>query len=74
MRTRVRSKRGRKKKNGYRKFKGEWREPKAFVIYEIDDQGDKKQGGLLEYDATMGDADELFERLYVALSEFEEAA
>ncbi|MHC9538270.1 MAG: hypothetical protein AB9903_04170 [Vulcanimicrobiota bacterium] len=67
VRTRVRSKRGRKKKNGHRKFKGEWREPKAFVIYEIDDQGDKKQGGLLEYDATMGDADELFERLYVAL-------
>jgi hypothetical protein len=67
VRTRVRTKRGRKKKNGHRKFKGEWREPKAFVIYEIDDQGTKKKGGLLVYDATMGDADELFERLYVAL-------
>jgi hypothetical protein len=67
VRTRVRARRGRKKKNGHRGFKGEWREPKAFVIYEIDERGRKKKDGLVIYDATMGDADDIFERLYVAL-------
>ena len=67
VRTRVRTKKGRKKKNGHRRFKAEWREPKAFVIYEIDELGHRKKGGLVEYDATMGDADDIFELLRVTL-------
>lgn len=67
VRTRVEKKKGRKKRNGRRGYRGEWREPKAFTIYEIDEQGRKKREGLIEYDATMGNADAIFHRLAVSL-------
>jgi len=41
-----------------RKFKAEWREPKLFVVYELDADGKREKKGLLRYDATLGNADE----------------
>jgi len=66
VRTRV-EKKGRKKRNGRRGYRGEWREPKAFIVYEIDEMGRKKKAGLVESDSTMGNADEIFMRLTVLL-------
>lgn len=66
LRTRV-ARRGRRKANGRRGFRPEWREPKVFVIYEIDAKGRKMKGGLVRYDATMKNADQLFEILAAVL-------
>lgn len=41
-----------------RKFKAEWREPKLFVVYELDAEGRRETKGVFRYDATLGDADE----------------
>lgn len=56
-------KRGRKRKNGGKSFKAEWKEPKILVIYELDESGRKRRGGFTLYDATMGEADSFFELL-----------
>jgi hypothetical protein len=56
-------KQGRKRRNGGKSFKAEWKEPKVLVIYELDESGRKRRGGFTFYDATMGDADVLFELL-----------
>lgn len=58
--------RGRKTKR--QKFKGVWREPKVFVIYELDDRGRRNKKGLYVYGGTMGGADECFRLLAAYLS------
>jgi len=66
LRTRV-ARRGRRKGNGRKGFHALWREPKVFVIYEIDAKGRKKKRGLVRYDATMEKADQVFEILAATL-------
>ena len=63
------SRRGRRLKSGHHRFDATWREPKVFVIYEIDAQGKKRRRGLLRYDATMEAADGLFLQLGAVLRE-----
>lgn len=67
LRVRVNRRRGRPRKSGYPGFDAEWREPKVFVIYELDEQGRKKKKSLVYQDGTLGDADRLFELLAAAL-------
>jgi hypothetical protein len=64
-RQRVPAKAGRKRtKTRRRRFKAQWREPKAFVIYIIDDKGQKMRNALSPLaDATTGNADKTFELL-----------
>jgi hypothetical protein len=62
-------KRGRPRKSGRRGFAGNWQEPKVLVVYELDQRGRKRARGVLRYDATMGDADKLFEILTGLLCE-----
>lgn len=63
-RVRTRKPYGRRRRSTRRKrFKGEWREPKVLVIYEMDDQGKRKKGGLHFYAGTMAGADGFFELL-----------
>ena len=63
-RVRTRNPYGRRRRStGRRRFKGEWREPKVFVIYELDENGRRKKKGLCIYGGTMGQADECFELL-----------
>lgn len=62
LRSRVPRKRGRRKKETNRRgFDCPWREPKCFVIYEIDEKGRKKRTTLPIYDATLGNCDAVFE-------------
>ena len=62
IRTRVR--RGRRRRSTHRhRYHGDWKEPKVFVIYELNPDGRRKKGGLCIYGATMGQADELFNLL-----------
>lgn len=69
-RLRVRlKKRGRKRKNGGKSFKADWKEPKVLVICELDEKGRKVRGGFLRYEATMGDAKALFRLLAAILRE-----
>jgi len=63
------SRRGRRLKSGHHRFDAAWREPKVFVIYEIDARGKKVRRGLLRYDATMEAADGLFKLLESVLRE-----
>ena len=67
LRIREERRQGRPRKSGHRGFDAEWREPKLFVIYELDDRGRKKRGGLLRYGGTLGDADRLFQLLATEL-------
>ena len=69
IRLRESNRRGRRRKSGRRSFKAEWREPKLFVVYELDSNGRRKQRGVLRYDATLGDADRIFELLEGLLKE-----
>lgn len=63
-RERVSAKAGRKRtKTRRRRFKAQWREPKAFVIYTIDDKGRKMHDLAPLADATTGNADKTFELL-----------
>jgi hypothetical protein len=63
-RVRTREPYGRRRRSTRRhRFKGEWREPKVFVIYELDSDGKRKKKGLCIYGGTMGPADECFELL-----------
>lgn len=68
LKTRV-LRRGRRRKSGHHTFDGAWREPKVYVIYEIDENGKKVRRGLLRYDATMQTADGLFQLLKATLQE-----
>ena len=67
-RLRTRVKRGRRRRSTRRyRYHGVWREPKVFVIYELDSKGRRKKGGLCIYGGTMGQADEFFELLAAQL-------
>lgn len=66
LRTRV-NRTGRRRKSGKHAFEAAWKEPKVLVIYEIDKQGRKVRNGLLRYDATMKNADAIFEILAALL-------
>ncbi|HEY3999846.1 MAG TPA: hypothetical protein VGO93_13310 [Candidatus Xenobia bacterium] len=63
LRTKVCPPAGRRRKSGRQGFEGVWREPKVLVIHEIDAAGRKVRKGVLYYDATMRDADGLFDLL-----------
>jgi len=60
---------GRPRKSGRHGFDATWREPKVLVIYEVDEKGRKVRNGLVRYDATMKNADGLFEILTSLLIE-----
>lgn len=64
-RVRTRTYKGRRSRSTRRrKFNGDWKEPKVFVIYELDENGRKKRrDGFCLYGGTMGDADECFKIL-----------
>ncbi len=63
-RIRTRDYNGRRRRSTRRRrFKGEWREPKVFVIYELDSAGRRNRKGLRIYEGTMGPADDCFELL-----------
>ena len=74
-RLRIRKKkRGPKTKKGYSRFKGEWKEPKLFIIYIADDEGrqDKK---LCPYiDGTLNGSDAVFGMLVYYLKKLEVCA
>ena len=67
VRTKVCPPAGRRRKSGRQGFEGVWREPKVLVIHELDAAGRKVRKGVLYYDATMRDADGLFDLLAGAL-------
>lgn len=45
-------------KSRRRGFRPEWREPKLFVVYELDSRGRREKKGIVRYDATLGNADD----------------
>ena len=59
------------KKNRYRNFDADWREPKLFVIYVIDENGEALCEPEPIIDGTFGDADACFERLQATLTHLE---
>ena len=62
LRSRVPRQRGRRKADTNRRgFDAPWREPKCFVIYEIDEKGRKKRKTRPIYDATLGNCDAIYE-------------
>lgn len=69
IRVREKTTRGRRRKSGRRGFKVAWKEPKVFIIYEIDHRGRKRRLGLVRQDATLQDADGLFVLLAAKLRE-----
>lgn len=69
VRLRVAKTKGRRRPSGHRGFHAPWKEPKVLVIYEIDEKGRKRRFGLVRYDATMQDADGLFDILVSILRE-----
>ena len=67
IRLRVPKTRGRRRKSGHRGFDTPWAEPKLFVIYVIDAKGELESTFRPAYDATLGDADAMFELLVAYL-------
>lgn len=68
-RVRTRVPRGGKRRSTKRKrFKGDWREPKVFAIYELDEDGRRKRNGLRFYGGTMNPADDFFRLLSAYLA------
>jgi hypothetical protein len=57
--------RGRKTAKGYHTYAADWREPKLFIIYELDAGGRKKRKGLERCDGTIGGPEDIM-RLLVA--------
>jgi len=68
IRTRVNLK-GRRRKSGHSRFDAPWREPKVLVVYEVGDDGRRKRGGLVRYDATLQDANGILKLLISTLRE-----
>ena len=56
---------GRKTAKGHHTYKAEWREPKLFIIYELDSEGRKKRKGFVRCDGTIGGPEEIL-RLLIA--------
>lgn len=63
IRLREGGRRGRRGKRGHRRYATPWKEPKLFSIYVIDKKGKKVKKHKMFYDATLGDADAVFEIL-----------
>ena len=64
-RTRLREKkRGKKTAKGRHRYHGEWREPKLFIIYVVDEKGKMDRSFLPIMDALIRGPDEMFELLY----------
>ena len=59
--------RGRRGKNGYRRFQTPWREPKLILVYVIDAKGRKVREIASIYDGTLEDADATFEMIVAEL-------
>lgn len=68
IRTRAK-KRGRRRKSGGKSFTADWKEPRVWVVYELDAKGRKRRRGFARYDAGMVKANEAFARLAVMLQE-----
>jgi hypothetical protein len=67
-RTRLREKkRGKKTAKGRNRFRGEWREPKLFIIYVVNEEGKMERSFLPIIDALIRGPDEMFELLYTYL-------
>jgi hypothetical protein len=60
IRMREGGRRGRKRKNGRRRYRTPWREPKLFSVYVIDEDGSKVKEIPMLYDATLGGPDDMF--------------
>lgn len=64
LRERACSTKGRRRaETGHRSYKTPWREPKLFVIYEIDEDGQQVGSFRPVYDGTLGDCNEMFNLL-----------
>ena len=63
----IRKDNGRKTKKGRHKTAPEWKEPKGFVIYVLDDKGKKVRTAGTVYDFTLGDADAVLALLIAEL-------
>lgn len=64
---------GRPLSSGYHRFDAEWREPKLFTIYEVDDKGRKQKKGVVRCDGTFGGPDTLVELLAAELRRLDAA-
>lgn len=53
------NRRGRRTAKGFHTYSADWREPKLFIIYELDPQGRKKRLGLVRSDGTLQGTDTL---------------
>ena len=62
---------GRPKNNGCHNFDAPWREPKLFVVYAIDEDGEALAEPEPIIDGTFGDADAFFDRLEATLTHLE---
>lgn len=56
-RERIPVRRGRRRASGHRGFQAPWKEPKAFIVYVIDENGERDDTIKPFCDATTGDAD-----------------
>jgi len=63
------NKRGKKTTKGGNRYRGEWREPKLFIIYVVDEEGKMERSFLPIIDALIRGPDEMFELLYTYLSQ-----
>lgn len=62
-------KRRRRRQSGGKSFAADWMEPRVIAICELDEKGRKRRRGYVRYDATITNADEVFERLTSILRE-----
>lgn len=60
VRTHVPNAVGRRRKNGRRGFDTPWREPKCFLIYEVDAHGQRAPGGLQIAEGSFDNSDDVF--------------
>jgi hypothetical protein len=60
VRTRVPTTMGRRRKNGHRGFATPWREPKCFLLYELDVHGKRDPKGLQISEGSLDNASETF--------------
>lgn len=63
LRERVPAKRGRKRKNGHRRYDAPWREPKVLTIYVVNGKGELEEDYRAVYDGTLGDCEAIFDML-----------
>ena len=69
-RTRLReNKRGKRTAKGRRRFRGAWREPKLFIIYVVDDEGQLDRSFMPMIDALIRGPEAMFNLLHAYLSQ-----